>query len=131
MKNSASEYLPGPEEGAIAPQRPEISNQKAVVSEQRPVASSPPAAGEFPLEASEPLRLGEFDPQAEEVATGEAKTIPASQPPGCRQHEANAPVLRVFSLTEVLNYEPPAGKVRKWEDVVKEAEEATVMVLVY
>ena len=27
--------------------------------------------------------------------------------------------------------EPHAGKVRKWEDVVKEAEEATVMVLVY
>ena len=61
-------------------------------------------------------RPGEFDPLAAEANKSETKTGAPEKP---SQPLANAPVLRVFSLSEILSYEPPAGSLLVGDGVLE------------
>lgn len=80
MNDAAREYLPDPVD--------------------EPVSTPGPEA----LAGIAPLRPGEFDPLA-----GEAAPKPDPQREDATKSQASVPVLRVFSLQEVLNYQPPEG----------------------
>lgn len=89
MNDAAGEYLPNPED------KP---NDKP----------KPDAAGD-----TAPLRDGVYDPLANE---GESESGPSKAKP---KPTATAPVLRVFSLSEILSYEPPVGSMLVGEGIIE------------
>ena len=89
MNTTASEYLPDPDDPTQAKTKPDA-----------------------PADTT-PMRAGEFDPLAGDTVDS-TKSKSNAEPKGDTAEKISKPapntsVLRVLSLSEILNYEPPTG----------------------
>lgn len=99
MNNKASEYLPNPEDQSQAKPKPDASADMT------------------------PMRAGEFDLLAGDTADS-TKSQSNGKPNGSTTEKISKPapntsVLRVLSLSEILNYEPPTGSFLVGDGVVE------------
>ncbi len=99
MNDAAGEYLPNPEDESSANPKPDVASAVA------------------------PLRPGEFDPLADDgdapanlQRDGEPKVVAAGAK---AKASASTPVLRLFSLSEILSYVPPVGSMLVGEGVIE------------